>query len=80
MPSRNTSDDERQTERAARAHHREPGRAIELALERNGDLLLDFLGGEARRLGDDLRGSVGDIRVGFDRQLGPANSHRRSRR
>ena len=63
--------DQRQPERAARAHHRQARRAVELALERNGDLLLDLLGGEARRLGDDLRGGVGDVRIGLDRELGP---------
>ena len=46
-------------------------RAVEFALERNGDLLLDLFGGEARRLGDDLRFGIGDVRIGFDGELGP---------
>ena len=56
MPSRKTKRDQRQPEGAARAHDGESRRAVELALERDRDLLLDLFGGETRRLRDDLRG------------------------
>ena len=63
--------DERQAEGALAAHDLQPGDAVELALERDGDLLLHLLGGVPGILGDHLRGGVGDVRVGLDRQLGP---------
>ncbi len=62
--------DERQPEGALRAHEQKARRAVELALQRDGDALLHLLGREARRLGDDLRAGVGDVRIGFDRELG----------
>ena len=64
--------DQRQAERALRAHHVHAGRAHDFALQRHGDLLLDLLGGQAVDLRDDLRGHVGDVRVSLQRQLGPA--------
>ena len=71
MPSRNTSVISDSPKVLRERIIARPGRAVELALERNGDLLLDLLGGEARRLGDHLRGGVGDVGIGFDRELGP---------
>ena len=63
--------DEREAEGTARAHHGEPGRAVELALDGHGDLLLDLLRGVARVLGDDLRRRVGDVGVRLDGELLP---------
>ena len=42
--------------------------AVHLDFDGNGDLLLDFLGGAAGPLRDDLHPDVGDIRIGFDGQ------------
>ena len=42
------------------------GNAGHLDFDRNGDLALDFLGGAAGPLGDDLDVVVGDIRIGLD--------------
>ena len=63
--------DQRQAERALRAHEQEARRAVELALQRDRDPLLDLFGRHAGRLGDDLRARVGDVRIGLDRELGP---------
>jgi hypothetical protein len=63
--------DQRQTERAFRAHEQEARRAVELALERDRDPLFDLFGRHAGRLGDDLRARVRDVRIGIDRELGP---------
>ena len=63
--------DQRQAEGRARAHHCHAGRAVKLALERNGDLLLDFFGRQARRGGNHLGFRVRDIRIGLDREPGP---------
>ena len=38
-------------------------------LDRNRDLLLDLLGGSAGPLRDDADVVVGDVRIGFDRQV-----------
>jgi hypothetical protein len=46
-------------------------RAVELALERDGHLLLDLLRRQAGRLRDHLRGGVGDVGIGVDRELAP---------
>ena len=48
------------------------GRAQQGTLQRDRDLLLDLFGGQTRDLRDDLRGDIGDIRVGLYRQLFPA--------
>src|SRR5262249_23960535 len=42
--------------------------SVHLNFNRNGNLLLDFLGCAARPLGDDLHPNVGNVRVSFDRQ------------
>ena len=42
--------DQREPEGALAAHDLEPGNAVELALQRDGDLLLHLLGGVAREL------------------------------
>src|SRR5205823_3960138 len=42
--------DQRQSERALGAHQQQAWGPVQLALERNGDALLDLLGGETRRL------------------------------
>ena len=63
--------DQRQAEGALRAHDVQPGRAVELALQRDGDALLHLLRRHAGRLRDDLGAGVGDVGVGFDRELGP---------
>ena len=59
-----------------RAHDVQAGDAVEFALQRNGDLLFDFLGGVAGILRDDLRRHVPDIR---DRLRWPVASARTSR-
>ena len=64
--------DQRQAEGALRAHHLHARRAHDLALERDRDLLFDLLGRQAIDLREHLRGGVGDVRVGFERQQGPA--------
>ena len=43
--------------------------AVHHGFERNGDLLLDLLGGDARPLRDDIDVVVGDVRIGLDRQM-----------
>ena len=43
-------------------------RAVDLALQRHRDQLLDLLGGKPRHLGRDLRRDVAELRVRFDRQ------------
>ena len=48
-----------------------PGRAVERALQRDRDLLLDLLGGEAGHLGGDLSGDRAEKRIGVDRELRP---------
>jgi hypothetical protein len=63
--------DQRQAEGALRAHEQQAGRPVELALQRDGDALLHFLRRHAGRLCDDLGAGVGDVGIGFDRQLGP---------
>ncbi len=40
--------------------------AVHLNFDGDGDLLLDFFGGAAGPLGDDLDVIVGDVRIGFD--------------
>ena len=44
---------------------------VHLDFDRDRDLLLDFLGGEAGDLGGDLSGDRAEKRVGVDRQLRP---------
>ena len=63
--------DQREPERAPGAHHVQAGDAVERALQRDRDLLLDLLGGVPEVLGHDLRGRVRDVGVGLDRQLLP---------
>jgi hypothetical protein len=48
------------------------GCADDLAPERDRDLLLDLLGREAGNLRDHLESDIGDVGIGFDRQLRPA--------
>ena len=43
--------------------------AVHLNFDRDGDLLLDFFRGAARPLGDHLNPGVGDVGIGFHRQL-----------
>src|SRR6185369_2550233 len=43
--------------------------AVQLNFQRHRDLLLHFLGGVARPLGDDLRVGIRDIGVGLNRQI-----------
>ena len=43
--------------------------AVQFYFERNRDLLFDFFGGVAGPLRDDLRVGVGNVGVGFDRQI-----------
>ncbi len=64
--------DQRQAEGALRAHHVHAGRAHDLALQRDRDLLLHLFRGQAVDLRDHLRGRVGDVGVGLQRQLRPA--------
>src|SRR5579872_6988776 len=59
------------------------GDAVEFDLQRDGDLLLHFLGGMAGPLGDDLGVGVGDVWVGLDGQIvegddAPNEKHQRS--
>ena len=63
--------DQRQVECALGAHHVHARCSHDPALERDRDLLLDLLRSEAVDLGDDLRGRVGDVGVGLERQLLP---------
>src|SRR5262249_2803019 len=63
--------DLRQRKRADRAYAREPGRAVQPAFERNRDLLLDLLGGEAGHLRGDLNRDRAEKGVCVDRQLRP---------
>src|ERR1700676_632164 len=56
---------------------------VEFHLQRNGDLLFNFLGGMPRPLRDDLGIGVGHIRIGFDgqsvkREDAPDEKHQRS--
>jgi hypothetical protein len=45
------------------------GGAVQDALEGDGDLLLDFFGGEAGIGRDDDNGGIGDVGVGVDLQV-----------
>ena len=47
--------------------------SVHLHFDGNGDLLLDFLGGASRPLGDDLYVIVGDVGIGFDGQVVKGN-------
>jgi hypothetical protein len=49
----------------------EAGHAVECALQRNRNLLLDLLGCEAGRSGRHLGVDVAEQRIGVDRQLRP---------
>ena len=51
------------------AQMRHVGDARHLDLDGDGDLLLDFFGGAAGPLGDDLDVVVGDVGIGFDGQV-----------
>ena len=61
----------RQPEGALRAHEEQPGRAVDLALERHGDELLDLLGGEPGHLRGHLRRDVPELRVSLDAERLP---------
>ena len=63
--------DDGETERAARAHVHQSGSTGQRPLQWNGDLLLDFFGGQPRRLRDHLRGDVADVRICLYRHLSP---------
>ena len=43
--------------------------SVHLDFDGDRDLLLNFFGGAAGPLGDDLDVIVGDVRIGFDRQV-----------
>ena len=60
---------QRQAEQALAAQQGHARGAVERALQRHGDLPLDFLGGVAGHLGDDLDLDVGDVGIGLDRRL-----------
>ena len=45
------------------------GNTIHCEFNGDRDLLFNFLGGVARPLGDDLNPSVGNIRIGFNREI-----------
>ena len=47
--------------------------AVHYDFERDGNLLLDLLGGDAGPLSDNLDVVIGDIRVGFDREVMEGN-------
>ena len=56
---------------------------IQFHLKRYGDLLLDFLGGVSRPLGDGLGVGIGDVGIGFDGQIvkgndAPEKQHQRA--
>ena len=59
-------DDDRQAEGILAAHHIERRDAVERPLQRDGDLLFDFFGGQAGHLGHDLHRDVGDVGIGVD--------------
>jgi hypothetical protein len=61
----------KEPESAAGTHHCLSRRAVEFAFERDGDLLLDFFGGQPRCLRYNLGGCVCDVGVRLDRELGP---------
>jgi hypothetical protein len=52
---------------------REVGDSVQLGLDGNGDLLLDFFGGTAGPLGDDPDVLVGHIGVRLNRQVVKGN-------
>ena len=62
-------DDERQAENRFGAEMRAMGNSIHRDLERDGDLLLDFLGSPARPLRDDGCVVVRDIGIRFNGQV-----------
>ena len=47
---------------------REVSNAVEFYFQRDGNLLLDFLGGMSWPLGDDLCVGVGNVRISLDGQ------------
>ena len=65
--------DHRQPHQRYRAQVRQMRHTVELDFEWNRDLLLDFFGGVARPLRDDLRVGVGNVGIGFDRQIVKGN-------
>ena len=57
-----------EAEERKRAQMRRCRNAVHRDFQRNRDLLLDLLGGDAGPLGDDLDVVVGHVRIGFHRQ------------
>ena len=61
--------DVRQAEQRKRPHVNDARNAVHAVFERNRDLLLDLLGGDARPLRDDFDVVIGNVGISFDRKL-----------